>query len=476
MWTFIARCAPAWAAVVAVVTGAPVPAPRLAANALIMGGTNQVLSIPPETPEFIADFVDGANQSFIAPSGLCVGGDPGCALAAVYTPEEMRFITGFDDLTFDESVAVGRENLDACLRGTACTVTSAPYTDTALQQFTDTSYVVQGISQSSVISTYEKSYLIAHPVQRTVSFVVGSNPNRPNGGLFERFVGSYIPLVGITFNGATPTNSPQPTPLLTVDVAHQYDGWVDAPTNPANLIADANALLGTLFLHNQPLTLGGTAQLQGYFQDTTYYLDPSPVLPLLIPLAAIPFVGSPLAAALDPPLRVLVEAGYDRTINPGQPTPAQWLYATNLLDAAVNLVRSIPTGWDDAIAGVTNDPANRPFRTQPQGVYGVGGPPVYAGAIDPYGPVPAGVGPVAAKPVAANAVGAQSDLAPATSDFDTASAARTTPAPQASGLDRATRRSTPVRHRPDPGAATTARDYSASTKIATARVHPAEAA
>ncbi len=476
IWTFIGRCAPLWAAMVAIVVSAPVPAPRLAATALIMGGTNQVLSIPPKTPDFMADFVDGANQSYIAPSGLCVGGDPGCTLVAVYTPEQIRFITGFDDLTLDESVAVGRENLDACLRGTACMATSAPYTDTTVQRFTDTSYVVQGISQSLVISTYEKSYLIAHPVQRSVSFVMLSNPNRPNGGLLERLVGSYLPLVGITFNGATPTNSPQPTPLLTVDVAHQYDGWVDVPTNPVNLIADANALLGALFLHGQPLTVGGTSQLQGYYQDSTYYLDPSPVLPLLIPLAAIPFVGSPLAAALDPPLRVLVEAGYDRTINPGQPTPAQWLYATNPVDAAVNLVRSIPTGWDDAIADVTNDPANRPFHTQPQGVYGVGGPPVYAGAIDPYGPVPAAVKSVAAKPVAAQAVGAQSDPAPVASDLGTPSATRATPAPQASGPDRAAHRSTPALHRPEPGAATSARDYSVSSKIATARVHPAEAA
>jgi len=463
-------------ALVAAVAGPTIPAPRLAASALVMGGTNEVLSIPPKTPDFIADFVARANQSFIAPSGLCVGGDPGCALIAVYTPEQMRFITGFDDLTFDESVAVGRANLDACLRGTACIATSAPYIDTTEQQFTDTSYVVQGTSQSSVLATYEKSYLIAHPVQRTVSFVMVSNQNRPNGGLLERFVGSYIPLVGITFNGATPTNSPRTAPLLTVDVAHQYDGWVDFPTNPANLIADANAVLGALFLHSQPLTIGGRSQLQGHYQDSTYYLDSSPVLPLLIPLAAIPFVGSPLAAALDPPLRVLVEAGYDRTINPGQPTPAQWLYAPNPFDVAVNFVHAIPTGWDDAIADITNDPANRPFHTQPQGVYGVGGPPVYAGAIDPYGPVPAAVKPVAAHAVGAHTVGEQSDPAPVAGALTTTSATPTTPAPQASGPDRAAHRGNPARHRPEPGAASSPRGYSASTKIATARVHPADAA
>ena len=35
-----------------------------------------------------------------------------------------------------------------------------------------------------------------------------SNPNRPNGGILERFVGAYIPILGVTFSGAMTTNSP----------------------------------------------------------------------------------------------------------------------------------------------------------------------------------------------------------------------------------------------------------------------------
>jgi hypothetical protein len=53
---------------------------------------------------------------------------------------------------------------------------------------------------------------------------------------------------------------------------------------------------------------------------------------------------------------------------------------------AINLLVSIPTGWDNGIAYATGDPANRPFHTTAPGPYGVGGPPVYAGAVDPYGP------------------------------------------------------------------------------------------
>lgn len=53
---------------------------------------------------------------------------------------------------------------------------------------------------------------------------------------------------------------------------------------------------------------------------------------------------------------------------------------------AKNLAVAIPTGWDDAISYVTGNPDCRPFHTESPGTpYGVGGPPVYSGAVDPYG-------------------------------------------------------------------------------------------
>lgn len=361
---------------------------RLSATALIMGGTGQPLIIPPDSTGSLRAFLDHTNKDFIAPSGLCVGGDPTCALVAVYTPEQLGPLTGLHDMTLDQSVAVGQANLDNCIRGIACTVTSSPYASTGSQVLTDSSFVVFGESQSANISTYEKAYLIAHPLTgSTVSFDLTANPNRPNGGLIERFVGAYIPFLGITFNGATQTNSPRPSPLTTVDVARQYDGWPDFPTNPFNLLADLNALLGATFLHASYRQIDAPPLLQGYYQDTTYYLEPTALLPLLMPLAQIPFVGIPLAKALDPPLRVLVEAGYDRTINPGQPTPAKYWYFPDPVKTIVNLAIAIPTGWDDAIAYATRNPANRPFGTAPQPTYGIGGPSVYTGAVDPYGPV-----------------------------------------------------------------------------------------
>ncbi|WP_235733860.1 PE-PPE domain-containing protein [Mycolicibacterium austroafricanum] len=353
-----------------------------AGTALIMGGNGHPLSVPQDTPAYITKYVTAADDAFIAPSGLC-GAE--CSLVATYTPAQIRFVNGIFDMTYDESVAVGQANLNDCIQGSDCTVTLAPYTETGPHTVVDSTYVIYAYSQSATVAGNQKLYMIAHPVASTVSFLLVANPNRPNGGILERFVGAYLPLLGITFNGSTPTFSPQPRPLTTVDIARQYDGWADFPTNPLNLLADLNAIMGTVLLHPN-YSDAGTPQLQGQYQDSTYYLIEAPITPVLMPLTWVPIVGKPLAIALDPAVRVLVEMGYDRTVNPGQPTPARYLYVPNLIKAALDLAMAIPTGWDDAISYLAGDPDCRPFHTTvPASPFGVGGPAVYTGAIDPYG-------------------------------------------------------------------------------------------
>ena len=385
----------------------------LTGTALYMGGTDHPLTIPgPDPPSYIDRYVSWAYDNFVGPSELC---GVACAPVAVYTPAEFWPITGLHSMTFDESVPIGLANLDDCVRGRPCTVTDPPFTSTGPPRIvSDDSFTVFSYSQSGTIASLQKSDLIAHPIAAVVSFVFLSNPNRPNGGILERFVGIRLPILGVTFNGATVTNSPDTNPLTTVDVVHQYDPVGDFPTNPLNLLADLNALLG--FAYEHPEFGTGTPLLQGQFQDSTYYLIPSATLPLLRPLTVVPYLGPLLATVLDPPLRVLVETGYDRTINPGAPTPAKWLYVPNPITATVNFLKAIPNGWDNGIAYLTGDPANRPFGTTPQGPYGVGGPPVNAGAVDPYGPptpltsVGGPLGPAAAR--TASAVPAPSSSAP----------------------------------------------------------------
>ncbi|WP_264001034.1 PE-PPE domain-containing protein, partial [Mycolicibacterium gadium] len=147
-----------------------------AATALIMGGTGHPLSVPQDSAQYIANYVDKAHGVYVVPSGLCTGGSVGCVDVAVYTPEEFPIATGLHAMPFDSSVAIGLANLDACLRGKSCTVTEPPFTTTGPRTVADTSYVVYGYSQSATVAAKEKYDLIAHPPPgETVGFVVTSN-------------------------------------------------------------------------------------------------------------------------------------------------------------------------------------------------------------------------------------------------------------------------------------------------------------
>lgn len=79
-------------------------------------------------------------------------------------------------------------------------------------------------------------------------------------------------------------------------------------------------------------------------------MGPAQILPLLMALEQLPVIGLPLAETLDPTLQVLVEAGYNRAISPGQPTPWNLLYFPNPISFGEDLLVSIPTGPDNGIA------------------------------------------------------------------------------------------------------------------------------
>jgi hypothetical protein len=237
-------------------------------------------------------------------------------------------------------------------------------------------YRVFGYSQSATIATLEKRLAETDDVGEgpDVSFEVIGNPNRPNGGFLARGPeGLTIPFLDVTFSGATPTD----TQYETDDTTRQYDGWSDGPVNPLNMLADINAIMGVFLLHGDYFGPNVAEPiLQDAYGDTTYYLIPTETLPLLIPLEQIPAVGPFVAAVLDAPIRVLVEAGYDRTTSPGEPTGWNIFYTPNPIALTVNYLVAIPTGWDDAISQAAGDPDIRPFQTEPAGPYGVGGPPV----------------------------------------------------------------------------------------------------
>ena len=129
--------------------------------------------------------------------------------------------------------------------------------------------------------------------------------------------------------------------------------------------------MGTLFVHLNYANLNpGQAVLQDTVGDTQYYLIPTYPVPLLIPVQMIPGVGPIAADMLDPLVRMLVETGYDRTISPGTPTKANFLYFPNPITLISNIPVALGTGLDNGLqdvgAGrVLNTP--RPNITGPSG-------------------------------------------------------------------------------------------------------------
>jgi hypothetical protein len=347
--------------------GALVSGMALAATtALIMGGTFHPLSFPPDPQGFVDGYTADANDRYLE----C---QADCTVVGVVTPEQ--FFPIFGTLTFNQSVAQGRRNLDDCIEGRACTYTrTSPLSGTTTGPLAADSYRVFGYSQSATIATLEKRRLADTAASPDVSFEVIGNPNRPHGGFLARGPqGLTIPILDVTFSGPTPTD----TQFETEDTTHQYDGWSDGPVNPLNILADINALLGIGLMHSNYFgSTAGQPILQDEYGDTSYFLIPAITLPLLMPLNQIPVVGPFVAAVLDAPLRVLVEAGYDRTSSPGKPTGWNIFYTPNPIALTVNFLRAIPTGWDDAISQAAGNPNLRPFGTEPAGPYGVGGPPV----------------------------------------------------------------------------------------------------
>ncbi len=344
-------------------------------TALIMGGTFHPLIEPHDNPEFVTSYLDNAVIGHLDPAFAA----PVTNAVAVVTPEEF-FPIG--PLTLDKSVAEGRANLDRCVVGSADCVFNddaavLAEVGSVAPQLGD-SFLVFGYSQSSVIASLAKQDLIDdyQPGDPAVSFMLIANPMRPNGGVLMRGKGwPTIPILGISFSGASPTDSallPDGSYAYpTVDIARQYDGLGgDFPVRPLNLIALLNALMGYGLLHGETVNVPfDQARYQGREGDTSYYLIETDIVPLLQPLES--FIPKPILMAIDAPLRVIIEDAYDREISPGTPTSFSWWPVNDLFGMAVKLIKSLPVAVDNFFEGFG---FRRVLRTEAPGTFGIGGP------------------------------------------------------------------------------------------------------
>jgi hypothetical protein len=271
---------------------------------------------------------------------------------------------------WDVSVGEGVQNLNSELT-TQLNNTSQPV-------------VIFGYSQGAAVVSNEIRYNIpnlSQDMKNRLSAVVIGNIDRPNGGLWTRFgFLGHIPILDATLGLPTPTNT-----ITTTDIAFQYDGVADFPLYPIDLLADLNALAGFAYVHPTYLDPNGnsmsTALPDGYtkaqlldqmnpalhpenfqyYNKTTYILIPTPNLPILQPLRDLGL--TPIADLVQPVMKVLIDLGYNRSINPGIYTPAQLIPVIDPFKLVLDLATAIPAGIAAALAdlGATVTPPVAPI-------------------------------------------------------------------------------------------------------------------
>ncbi|MDB5176711.1 MAG: hypothetical protein JWN75_379 [Candidatus Saccharibacteria bacterium] len=270
----------------------------------------------------------------------------------VQYPQSLWFFTGFGDPPVDESRDIGATSLNQ-----------------QIEAASGQKIVVVGYSQGSSVNTrwldwYKEGKFPNAPDPANLSFVNAGNPNRPNGGLAERFVGMYIPGFGITFDGATPSDTPYPV----TEVAHEYDGFSDFPVYVLNPLADVNALMGILFVHAfyDQVDLNDPSNIVTHDGTLTDVLAHTPVLPIMQPFYMVAHVvgrtETPVLDAISGPLRVIIDSAYDRTT--AEATPANFGNPFQHLDMSA-LNESIAQSVETLLHGAPETASSRTFTQFP---------------------------------------------------------------------------------------------------------------
>jgi hypothetical protein len=217
--------------------------------------------------------------------------------------------------------------------------------------------IINGYSQSAAVAIAEKERLAEQYPEGTeapdIDFVLGGDPRVPNGGLWARFPGLPSVILG-TFAGPEPTD----TQFDTTVIIRQYDAMADFPLYPLNVVAGANAVLGFFFVHAYgfDVSLAPDPEKSGAIHtttgDTDYYFFPTDDLPLFTPLR-LAGVPEPVIDVVEPVTQWAVELGYDRSIPPGEPTPARLIPPINsasVTSATNGLVEAVHESVDNAVA------------------------------------------------------------------------------------------------------------------------------
>lgn len=347
-------------------------AAALAATALIVPGTG--------TPNAnsVQGYLQNARDYYIAPFNPACTKDNGCVLQGIDYPAEFWPIPlpgwgGLDGDKWDVSTGIGLANLNSAL------------VQTLAQNPPASPIVLMGYSQGGNIVSRQKRNLAGLPEDQTyLTFVMIGNANRPNGGLFERlaFFG-HVPILDATFG--LPATTDTCDHICATDIAFRYDGVADFPLYPLNGLAVLNAIAGFWYVHGTyvapnadsdvgelpddytPEQLAAEVADENNWQeygDTRYVTIPTKTLPIVRPFLELAdatgtrFLVDPVVELVSPLLRVLIETGYDRSLNYGVPAPFRLIPRINPVVFVRDVIEAIGEGVD-AVLG--RRPATQPI-------------------------------------------------------------------------------------------------------------------
>jgi pimeloyl-ACP methyl ester carboxylesterase len=346
-----------------------------AVQAIIVPGTGT------QHPADVLNYLPNAVNNYLVPGGDCKTGcvlnpTSGIEYDAQFWPIPLPGWGGLQGAKWNDSVHSGVVALTGAY--TAAQGTGQPI-------------VIFGYSQGATVAGQFKALHAADPqsVKDTTNYFFIGNPQRPNGGVFERLAMlGTVPVLDATFGNPTPTDTCLHSNGSTcaTDVALQYDGVVDSPQWIANPLAVGNALAGFQYVHGTYLAPDGTdaptdhpygytvqevqddiakasapggCTPENYCQthgDTIYITLPARTLPLYQPLLDLgaatgtSFLIIPFVDLVQPATQTLIETGYNRT-DYGNPQPFTLLPPAtfNPIQTAGQLIQDVPIGINNAL-------------------------------------------------------------------------------------------------------------------------------
>jgi hypothetical protein len=343
-----------------------------AVQALIVPGTG--------TPNPANDYMNNARDYYLVPSDNCVGGCTNVAVPyfATFWPIPLPGWGGLQGEKWNVSVADGVSSLNGKYIG-------------ALTTTPGDNIVIFGYSQGATVATNFKREHRNDPwaVKAKTNYFFIGDPQRPDGGFFERFaILGNVPILDAQFGDPAPTDTCTDAAgnprVCATDFALMYDGVVDFPEWILNPLALVNAVAGFQYVHGTYLAPNGddpvtetpygysvqevkdavaAAEAPGgctptnYCQehgDTRYITLPAKVLPIFqLPLDLADATGTsalviPIVDLLQPATQTLIETAYTRD-DYGVPSPATLLPRFNPFQVAQDLASDIPEGINNAL-------------------------------------------------------------------------------------------------------------------------------